>query len=90
MLFRSKRSRIYISVIPVCVIGFLIGFLGAVLGIGGSDDLASPPDLVRATTALVPGSRYVEIENAGHLPCVEKPDAFTGHLVTFLKEGLHV
>lgn len=33
---RFKRSRIYISVIPVCVIGFLIGFLGAVLGIGGS------------------------------------------------------
>jgi 3-oxoadipate enol-lactonase len=61
-----------------------------VLGIGGSDDLASPPELVRATTALVPESRYVEIEKAGHLPCVEQPDAFTGHLVTFLKEDLHV
>jgi 3-oxoadipate enol-lactonase len=61
-----------------------------VLGIGGSDDLASPPDLVRATTALVPGSRYVEIEQAGHLPCVEQPDAFTGHLMSFLKEDLHV
>lgn len=32
---RFKRSRIYISVIPVWVIGLLIGFLGAVLGIGG-------------------------------------------------------
>ena len=28
-----------------------------VLGIGGSDDLASPPDLVRSTAALVSGSR---------------------------------
>ncbi|MCX2724602.1 3-oxoadipate enol-lactonase [Roseibium salinum] len=61
-----------------------------VLGIGGSEDLASPPDLVRATTALVPGSRYVEIEAAGHLPCVEQPDRFTGHLKTFFKEDLRV
>ncbi len=61
-----------------------------VLGIGGSEDLASPPDVVRATTALVSGSRYVEISNAGHLPCVEQPDAFAGHLTTFLKEDLRV
>jgi uncharacterized membrane protein YfcA len=32
---RFKRSRIYISVIPVWVIGGIIGFLGAVLGVGG-------------------------------------------------------
>jgi hypothetical protein len=32
---RFKRSRIYVSVIPVWVIGGLIGFLGAALGIGG-------------------------------------------------------
>ena len=32
---RFKRSRIYISVIPVWVIGMMIGFLGSVLGIGG-------------------------------------------------------
>ncbi len=32
---RFKRSRIYISVIPVWVIGIVIGFLGSVLGIGG-------------------------------------------------------
>ena len=32
---RFKRSRIYISVIPVWVIGLMIGFLGSVLGIGG-------------------------------------------------------
>jgi len=61
-----------------------------VLGIGGADDLASPPDLVRATTALVPGSRYVEIEAAGHLPCVEQPGHFTSHLMTYLKEDFHV
>ena len=32
---RFKRSKIYVSLIPVWGIGFLIGFIGAVLGIGG-------------------------------------------------------
>lgn len=61
-----------------------------VLGIGGEHDLASPPDIVRATTDLIAGSRYVEIGNAGHLPCVEQPDAYAGHLTRFFKEDLNV
>jgi uncharacterized membrane protein YfcA len=32
---RFKRSRIYVSAIPVWAIGFIIGFIGAVMGIGG-------------------------------------------------------
>lgn len=32
---RFKRSKIYLSVIPVVAIGLLIGFLGAIMGIGG-------------------------------------------------------
>jgi uncharacterized membrane protein YfcA len=32
---RFKQSRLYISVIPVCGIGFIIGFIGAIMGIGG-------------------------------------------------------
>ena len=32
---RFKRSRIYVSVIPVWAIGFIIGFVGAIMGIGG-------------------------------------------------------
>lgn len=32
---RFKRSRLYISVLPVIGIGFGVGFLGALLGIGG-------------------------------------------------------
>jgi 3-oxoadipate enol-lactonase len=61
-----------------------------VLGLAGAEDRASAPEIVRATTALVPGSRYIEIEKAGHLPCVEQPDVFSGHLIKFLKEDLHV
>lgn len=32
---RFKRSKLYVSVLPVLVIGAAIGFLGALLGIGG-------------------------------------------------------
>jgi len=32
---RFRKSRLYISVIPVLVIGLFIGFVGALLGIGG-------------------------------------------------------
>jgi uncharacterized membrane protein YfcA len=32
---RFKRSKIYLSVIPVIVVGIVIGFIGAVMGIGG-------------------------------------------------------
>src|SRR5689334_17152527 len=32
---RFKRSKIYVSAIPVWGIGFIIGFFGAILGIGG-------------------------------------------------------
>lgn len=32
---RFKQSRLYVSVIPVWIIGFAMGFLGAIMGIGG-------------------------------------------------------
>lgn len=32
---RFTQSKIYISVIPVCLIGFLMGALGAIMGFGG-------------------------------------------------------
>ena len=32
---RFKRSKIYLSVIPVVMVGMIIGFIGAVMGIGG-------------------------------------------------------
>ncbi len=54
---RFKRSRIYVSVIPVCVIGGIIGFLGAVLGVGGGFMLV--PMLIyllRVPTATVIGT----------------------------------
>ena len=54
------------------------------LGIAGADDGATPPDLVRETTDLIPGSQFVLIRKAGHLPCVEKPVEYAQILTDFL------
>ncbi len=57
---RFKRSRIYVSAIPVSAIGFIIGFVGAVMGIGGGFLLV--PMLIyflRVPTATVIGTSMV-------------------------------
>ncbi|MEM9146792.1 MAG: 3-oxoadipate enol-lactonase [Pseudomonadota bacterium] len=51
------------------------------LAICGDEDRATPPDLVRATAALIPNSRYETIERAGHIPNVERPERL-GALIT--------
>lgn len=60
------------------------------LGIAGTEDGASPPDLVRETVDLVPGSRLELIRGAGHLPCVEAPGEYARILTEFIKETGHV
>jgi uncharacterized membrane protein YfcA len=57
---RFKRSKIYVSAIPVWVIGFIIGFVGAIMGIGGGFLLV--PMLIyllRVPTATVIGTSMV-------------------------------
>ena len=60
------------------------------LAVCGADDGATPPDLVRETADLIPGSRFELIRNAGHLPCIEQPEEL-GHLISaFIEETGHV
>ena len=54
------------------------------LGIAGSEDGSTPPDLVRETVDLIPGSTFHLIRRAGHLPCVEKPEEYAQVLTDFL------
>lgn len=56
------------------------------LGIAGSEDGASPPELLEATCALIAGAKYHVISGTGHLPCVENPNAYASILSQFLKE----
>ena len=60
------------------------------LGIAGSEDGATPPDLVRETVSLVRGSDFHLIRGAGHLPCVEKPEEYTETLMAFLARIGHL
>lgn len=57
---RFKRSKIYVSAIPVWAIGFIIGFIGAIMGIGGGFLLV--PMLIyflRVPTATVIGTSTI-------------------------------
>lgn len=57
---RFKQSRIYVSVIPVWTIGYFIGFLGGVMGVGGGFLLV--PALIyllRVPTSVVIGTSTV-------------------------------
>lgn len=60
------------------------------LVIGGSEDGASPPEVVRATAELIQGAAYHEIPGAGHLPCVEAPKAWAELVIPFLKAQTNV
>jgi len=60
------------------------------LGIAGSDDGSTPPDLVRETVELIHGAKFHLIRQAGHLPCIDQPEAFAHALGDFLKETGHV
>jgi len=62
----------------------------SLMGIAGSEDGATPPDLVRETVELVPGSKFHLMRRAGHLPCVEQPEEYAGLLAGFLRDVGHV
>jgi uncharacterized protein len=57
---RFKQSKIYVSAIPLWVIGFAVGFIGAIMGIGGGFLLV--PALIyimRVPTAVVVGTSMI-------------------------------
>lgn len=52
----------------------------------GSNDGSTPPDLVRSTHDLIPGSRFVVLDGPGHIPCVEAPEE-TARLIADFVSG---
>jgi len=57
---RFKQSKIYVSTIPIWTIGFIIGFIGAIMGIGGGFLLV--PALIylmRVPTSVVIGTSMI-------------------------------
>jgi 3-oxoadipate enol-lactonase len=56
-----------------------------VLAVAGRQDGSTPPDVVRATAALIPGARFEVIEDCAHIPCVERPEALGPLIADFLR-----
>ena len=56
------------------------------LCLAGEHDRATPPQLLEALSALIPGSRFAIIAGAGHMPCVETPALLAAHLLDFVRE----
>jgi 3-oxoadipate enol-lactonase len=56
----------------------------------GDQDGSTPPDLVRRTADLIPNARFEIIEGAGHIPCIEQPDAVARLIEHHLREARHV
>ena len=53
----------------------------------GSDDLATPPDVVRAMAGMIPNATFELIDGVGHLPCLETPEVLTRLINRFIKEN---
>lgn len=60
------------------------------LVIAGSDDQATPPELVKATADRIAGADYKLLQHVGHLPSLEAPDELAHHIQTFLEGHGHV
>jgi len=54
------------------------------LCIAGDQDGSTPPDLVRSLADLIPGARFEIIRNAGHIPCIEQPEALVALIRGFV------
>ena len=52
----------------------------------GSNDTATPPALNRALADGLPHGRYVEITDAGHLPCLDQAQAVAHTIDGFLRD----
>ncbi|MDW3204856.1 MAG: 3-oxoadipate enol-lactonase [Alphaproteobacteria bacterium] len=50
----------------------------------GTEDKATPTELVASLADLLPNGSYMAIPGAGHLPCIEQPDAVARHIIEFL------
>lgn len=62
------------------------------LCIVGDQDGSTPPDLVHSLAELMPAARFEVIRNAGHIPCIEQPEALTTLIRDFvasLPKGKH-
>ncbi len=57
------------------------------LVLAGASDKITRPEYAKAYAAAITGAQFETIDNAGHLPMVEQPQACAGKIMTFLIGG---
>ncbi len=60
------------------------------LVLAGSDDQTTPPDMVRDISEHIPGAQFELMRRVGHLPPIENPGGFAGHVTNFLRDIGHL
>ena len=55
------------------------------LAITGADDQYAPPELVAGFVGSIPGARLEVMPACGHVPFLERPEEFAGHVRSFLR-----
>lgn len=60
------------------------------IAIAGSEDKSTPPDLVRETIDLIPGSKFHLIRKGGHVPCIDQSEAYLDILLQFIEDTGHL
>jgi 3-oxoadipate enol-lactonase len=51
----------------------------------GTEDRVTPPALSRELTHLIPGARYEQIDRAGHITNLERPEEFNTLVAAFIR-----
>lgn len=54
----------------------------------GDEDGSTPAPLVRELSSLIPGAKFEVIRGAGHLPCIDRPDALRELIESHVAEVL--
>lgn len=66
------------------------GITTPTLVVCGDGDQSTPPELVKATAALIPGATFEPIRDCGHIPPAEQPQALLALLTRHFEEHIHV
>ena len=56
------------------------------LVVAGDNDYFIPASFSKKIAAAIPGAKYVEVENGGHIPFIEKPEETANLVKSFLRE----
>lgn len=86
-MLRRMPAEAYISAASAVRDGDTTAKLGRIacptLVLVGDQDVSTPPSAAEALKAGIPGAKLIVIENAAHIPTVERPDAVTTAMLSF-------